>query len=113
MHTTSSSNIGVSRFVPHIALAMGGVGAIIGASASAAKNLRKVKEGETDKEDAIRNIVRDAAGSGLATAVATAAVTAIGGTGILSILGVLTVATGAKYIWDGAVKKPEKQIAAE
>lgn len=111
MHTAPASYpayTGVSRFVPHAALAMGGVGAIIGGSASAARNLRKVREGELGKEEAIRDIVRDAAGSGLATGVATAAVGVIGGTGILSILGLLTIATGAKYIWDGAAKKPEK-----
>lgn len=97
----------VVRSVPGASLAMGGVGAIIGGTAAAAKNIRRVKNAEIKREEAVKDTLREATGAGLATATATAVMGAVGATGLVSILGVLVVATGAKYFWDG-ITQPEK-----
>ncbi|MGD8387082.1 MAG: hypothetical protein PVG49_08065 [Desulfobacteraceae bacterium] len=101
----------VTRFVPQATLAMGGLGAIIGGSAAAARNIRRVKDEEINREEAVRNTIKEAAGAGLATAAATAVVGAVGATGLLSLLGILSLATGTKYFWDIATT-PEKAPAA-
>lgn len=90
----------VPRSVPQVALAMGGVGAVIGGSAAAAKNIREVREGRISRDAAVRNTIRETAGAGLSTATATAVVGAVGATGFLSLLGIVAVATGTKYLWD-------------
>ncbi|GEM_PF-2473453 len=101
----------VTRFVPQATLAMGGVGAIIGGTAAAAKNIRRVKDAEINREEAVRDTIKESAGAGLATATATAVVGAVGATGLLSLVGILAMATGTKYLWDAATA-PEKAPAA-
>ena len=93
----------MTRVLPKASLAVGGVGAIIGGTAAAAKNIRRVKNEEINREEAVRDTVKEAAGAGLATAAATAVAGAVGGAGWLSLLGFMAVATGAKYVWDSAV----------
>lgn len=117
-HTpVKSATTYTTRYVPRATLAMGGVGAIIGGTAAAAKNIRRVKDAEISREEAVKNTLKEAAGTGLATAGATAVVGAVGATGFLSLLGVVTVATGAKYLWDAATSpakasdKPAKKEA--
>ena len=102
----------VTRFVPRATLSMGGVGAVIGGTAAAAKNIRRVKEAEISREEAVRNTLKEAAGAGLATAAATAVIGAVGARGLLSLVGILTVATGTKYLWDAAVAPGKKPSAA-
>jgi hypothetical protein len=101
----------VTRFVPQASLAMGGLGAVIGGTAAAARNIRRVKDEGISREEAVKDTGREAAGAGLATAAATAVVGAVGATGLLSLVGVLAVATGAKYLWDSA-STPRKALAA-
>ncbi len=91
-----------SRVVPHSVLTFGGGGAVIGGAAAAARNIRRVAEAEMSREEAVANTLKEAAGTGLATASAAAAVQAVGATGVLSLLGVLAVATGVKYLWNTA-----------
>lgn len=102
----------VPTFLPHATLAMGGVGAIIGGTASAAKNIRRVNDKEIDRPQAVRNVMKDSAGMGLATAAATAVVGAVGATGLLSLVGILAVATGAKYAWDSAMSPKKATVPA-
>ena len=84
------------------ALAMGGLGMIVGGSASAAANIRRLNNGEIEKREAVKNVVRDSAGTGIATATATAVVGALRLGGLLSLVGLLTTATAAKYMYDRA-----------
>jgi hypothetical protein len=90
----------VTRFVPQNTLAMGGVGAVIGGAAAAAKNIRRVKDDEINGAEAVKNTIKEAAGTGLATATATVVVGALGATGFFSLAGFLSITTGAKYVWD-------------
>jgi hypothetical protein len=101
----------IARSVPGATFAMGGVGAIIGGTAAAAKNIRRVKEAEIKKDEAVKDTLREATGAGLATATATAVMGAVGATGLVSILGVIAVATGAKYFWDGITQPAKPQPA--
>jgi hypothetical protein len=100
----------VTHFVPQATLAMGGIGAIVGGTAAAAKNIRRVKNAEINREEAVKDTIKEAGGAGLATAAATAVVGAVGATGLLSLVGILALATGTKYLWDAATT-PEKAPA--
>ncbi len=91
----------VTSYVPRAALSMAGVGAIVGGTAAAAKNIRKLKNAEITHEEAVKDTIKQAAGAAVATGTATAAVGATGVTGVVSLLGILVVATGTKYLWDG------------
>ena len=91
-----------TRYAPRAALVFGGFGAIVGGASAAARNIRRVREEGLDREDAIKDTIKEAAGAGLATAAATAVAGAIGVTGVLSLVGVFAVASGAKYLWDEA-----------
>lgn len=87
--------------VPKATLAMGGLGVIIGGSAAAAKSIRRVQTEAVDREQAVKEMAMEAAGTGLATAAGTAVVGTLGiRNGLFSVLGMLTVATGVKYAWD-------------
>jgi hypothetical protein len=92
---------------------MGGLGIIVGATGSAAANIRSMQNGEIQKGQAIGNVVRDAAGAGVATAAATAIVGRLGLTGLVSVAGLLTVATATRYLYNAAFESPKKKIAPE
>ena len=82
---------------------MGCVGAVIGAASAAAKNIPMVKNNEIKRTEAIKIVLKESAGVGLATAAATAAVGVVAPrSGIFSILGFTAVATGVKMLWDKA-----------
>ena len=103
--------ITVAHIVPQAALTMAGVGAVIGGTAAMAENIRLVKQADIKREDAIKNTIRETVGTGIAAAAATVFVGSLRANGLFSILGFIAVATGAKYVWDGATNK--KQGAEE
>jgi hypothetical protein len=98
---TASKN--VSHLAPHAGLAMGGLGAIIGGTAAAAKNIRRVKNEEIDREEAVRDTLKETAGAGIAAATAAVVVRSVGATGLFGLVGIMAVAAGAKYVWDSAM----------
>lgn len=91
---------------PRPALAMGAAGALIGGSISAAKNIASVKRQEMTPEEAVRDVFRETGTTGLATAVATAVVGAVGLTGILSLAGLVSITIGTKYLADQSMGGP-------
>jgi len=92
-----------TRFSPGPVVAMGGLAAVVGGSVAAARNMRRVRDGDLNRGEALADTLREAAGTGLAAAAATALVTSIGGPGgFLSLVGVLALGTGAKYLWDSS-----------
>ncbi len=97
-----------TAYIPSAALVMGSVGAIVGASGAAAKNIRQVKKGKVSNQEAAKDVLKEAAGAGIATAAATAVVSSFGSRGVLSLLGVLAVATTTKYFWDAATESEKK-----
>jgi uncharacterized membrane protein YfcA len=100
----------ITRAVPRTALAMGGIGLLIGSTSAAAKNIRRVKNAEIDRKAAVRNTLNETAGAGLASAAAAALVGTVGATGLASLVGILAVATGTKYLWDSTMP-PEPGLA--
>ena len=106
----------VPAAAPRAVLAMGAVGAIVGGTASAARNIARVKNDEISKEDAVKDSLKEAGTTGLATAVAAAAVSAVGLTGALSLAGMVVAAIGAKYVADKALSgkpsvRPKKETS--
>lgn len=98
------SRIGTyAGFAPRASLAMGAAGAIVGGSIAAARNIAKVEKQEMTREEAVRDVLKESGTTGLSTAMATAVVSAAGLTGILSLVGLVSVAVGAKYLADKAV----------
>ncbi len=79
-------------------------GVLVGGALSAAKNMRDCKENIITKEQAVSNVARDAAGSGVATAAGAFAVSAVGITGVGALLVAVGAMVGAKYYWDVLAK---------
>lgn len=95
-------------------VANGGIaGALVGGALSAAKNMRDCKNQTITKEQAVGNVVRDAAGSGLATAAGVFAVGAVGCTGWGALLIAAGATAGAKYFMDGFGGKKKNEKPAE
>jgi hypothetical protein len=95
------------------ALAMGGFGMIVGAAGSAAANIRRLNNGEIEQGEALKNVVRDATGAGVATAAATALVNMLGMSGLFAVAGTLTAATATKYLYDTAFEPKPEPVAAQ
>ncbi len=92
---------------------MGGVGSVIGAASAAATNVVMVKNDEIDKSEAVKNVLKESVGAGLAAAAATVVIGAAAPrSSFLSIVGFAVVATGAKILWDKAAS-PVKQALPE
>ena len=91
-----------------IALTVGTVGAIVGGTNAAAKNIKKVNNNEISRETAVKEVFKEAAGVGVAIGAATAIVkTVTPRSNILGIVGIIAVATGTKMLWDSATEKKE------
>jgi hypothetical protein len=88
---------------PHAVLAMGGLGAIGGGTAAAARNIRRIRQGTISREEAVLDTLKESAGAGIASAAATFVVGSLGTRGFLGLLGAVTVATGTRYLWDSAM----------
>ncbi len=79
-------------------------GAVIGGAVSAAKQMKDVKDGRLTKEQAVENTVKDAAGTGLATAAGMAVASGLGMGLAMSIIAMTAASAGVKYLWDSSVK---------
>ena len=96
--------------LPRVVFAMGGIGAVMGATSAAAKNISMLKKNEIGKVEAAKSVLKESAGVGLATAAGTVAVGVVPlRSGFFSILIFAVVATGTKMLWDKAAY-PEKKV---
>ncbi len=95
-------------------VAMGAVGAIVGGAVAAAKNYDKVKAKELSRETAVKDVLKETGTTGLATATATALVSALGFTGLLSLAGIVLVTAGTKHLADKALagRSTRKELPA-
>jgi hypothetical protein len=99
----------LTAYAPRAAFTMGAIGAVVGGTSAAAQNIRQVKAGEINPQEAAGNIIKEAAGAGISVATATAVVGGMGvNRGFFSLLGMVVVATGTKYFWD-AITASEKK----
>ena len=98
MQTTKTSLImGASATV-------GMAGAIAGGAMAAAKGINDVRKDKITKEAAAANVLKESAGMGLASGVATAVLGVSGISNfVLGILAFTGTAVGTKYLWDNLV----------
>ena len=95
----------------HTSLHLGGVvaagiaGAAVTGTVAAARDLRKVKDGEKDKDEVIKTVAKEALGGGLAVAAGAAVAKAVFRTSPLGFVAMLAVGVGAKYAYDTFVSK--------
>jgi len=93
------------------ALAMGSIGAVMGAASAAAKNISMIKNNEIGGVEAAKSVLKESAGVGLATATATAVIgSVVSRSSFFSILGFAVVATGTKMLWDKTAYPGKKAL---
>jgi hypothetical protein len=82
---------------------MGLVGALLGGVVTAARDMREVRAGTMDRGEMVGDVVKESLGTGLATAVGTAAGGAVFRNGALALATMAVVGIGTKYLYDGLV----------
>jgi NADPH:quinone reductase-like Zn-dependent oxidoreductase len=111
MHThpapTSSASYPVSKSLiqPNLVLQSGIFGTVIGATAALGANLHRVRQEELSLNEAMVDSLAKGAGTGVAAAVATAAVQSVGGSRVTSWVVLLAAATGVGYAINLSGKK--------
>ena len=91
---------------------MGLVGAMLGGVVTAARDMRDVRAGTMDRGELLGDVVKEAVGTGLATAVGTAAGGAVFRNGALALATMAVVGIGTKYLYDGLVSAASDAKAA-
>lgn len=88
------------------ATALGGLiaGAVTGATITAARSARKVKEGKITVKEAAANVAREAGSMGVAASAGVTATAFLGVTGVLSIASVALLTAGSKYAVDSLLE---------
>ena len=86
--------------LPAATTAAGSVGAVVGGTVAAAKDIKRVGDGVMTKGEAAADIGKEAVGTGLATAAGVAVTGALGITGLLGLVSIVGVSAGAKYLWN-------------
>ncbi len=104
-----------------VTVAAGFTGAVVGGTVAMAKNANQVRKGNLQKGQAVKAVLNESAGTGVATASA-AAVIGISGLGgsLLGLIGFVGVASGTKYLWDkltlpepADAKTPEEVLTSD
>ena len=78
-------------------LRMGTVGALVGAMAAGANNVRKVRENEATREDAVRDTLLTGAKTGVAAGVGTGLASLVGHAPVLPLATMLLAGTAVMY----------------
>lgn len=105
-HLASASGAAASSVGYRGLWALGGLGMVIGAAVAGAKNIRLVKEGKMQSDQAVGETLKESLGTGLTTAAAGAAAGVLGLSGALGLVGVAALGVGVKYLWDSALTPP-------
>lgn len=82
---------------------MGLVGALLGGVVTAARDMRGVRAGTMDQGELAGDVLKEALGTGLATAAGTAAGGVFFRNGVLALATMAAVGVGTKYLYDGLV----------
>lgn len=82
---------------------MGLVGAMLGGVVTAARDMREVRAGTMTRGEVAGDVLKEAVGTGLATAAGTAAGGAFFRNGFLALGTMAVVGIGTKYLYDGLV----------
>lgn len=102
-----------SLIQPTAVLNSGIFGTVVGSTAALGVNLHKVKNDELNMGEALTDSLAKGAGAGVATAAATAAVQAIGGSRVTSWVVLLAAATGVGYAMNAVGKKTDTDKKSE
>lgn len=96
--------------VPVYGIAAAGVtGAIISGSASAARQIRKVKAGEVEKNEAVKTVAKDSLSGGVAVAAGVTVAKMLFRSNILATAAMIATSVGVLYAIDGF--KTKKAVA--
>jgi len=87
-------------------------GAVIGATAAAARGIRQVKNGEATRQEVAMDVARESGSTAVAAGAGVAVASALGLGPILSAVGVVAVAVGAKYALDSVLSPSRPKSAA-
>lgn len=90
----------------------GSFGALVGATGAAAANIRKFKNEEIGKEDAIRNTVKVGLTAGAATMAGKLAADAVSRSPALALLAMFAAGTATAYMLQGQ-SEPEEAVPDE
>ncbi|MBT3196643.1 MAG: magnetosome protein MamC [Gammaproteobacteria bacterium] len=99
--------LSLAQYLAQSAAGVGVLGAVVGTSAAAAKNIKDHRDGLIDTKDALYDTSKEGLGAGVATAFSAVAAGLVGGGVALSLGTALIAATGAKYAWDRGVEQVE------
>ena len=89
--------LSLAQYLAQSAAGVGVLGAVVGTSAAAAKNIKDHRDGLIDTKDALYDTSKEGLGAGVATAFSAVAAGLVGGGVALSLGTALIAATGAKY----------------
>lgn len=92
--------VATRTLLPAAVSASGTVGAVVGATVAAARDIKRINEGEMTKGEAAADIGKEAVGTGLSTATGVAVTGLLGLGGLLGIVSIVGVAAGTKYLWN-------------
>jgi hypothetical protein len=91
---------------------MGLVGAMLGGVVTAARDMRDVRTGAMTRNEVVGDVLKEAVGTGLATAAGTAAAGAFFRNGALALATMAAVGIGTKYLYDGVVNAARESKSA-
>ncbi len=94
--TTAATRV----LLPAAVGAAGTIGTVVGGTVAAARNIKRVGDGEMTKGEAVSDVAKESVGTGIATAAGVAVTGALGIGGLLGFVGIMGVAAGTKYLWD-------------
>ena len=111
-HTgVNGSPAGMTGLAARPAWNFGAMGAIVGGALAAAQAIPKVKNNQINASQAVGEVFKEAAGTGVATAAGACVAGAVSLGGFTSLLAMFGVATGVKYLWNSAFGGGEPQPA--
>jgi len=93
------------RFLSDSTASIGAIGALVGGTAAAAKNIKDYNAGIIDKQEAAVDTGKETVGAAVATAAGV-----VGSSVLVSVFAVITVGTGTKYLWDKGVEQIEDRF---
>ncbi len=96
----TGEKIGKLTAVPTTAASAIKLGAIVGGTLSMIQNTYRVSQGRINAREAAANVAKDTVGTGLSTAVGAVVVTGLGVSGLLGIVGFMTISGLSKELWD-------------
>ncbi len=99
--------------LPAATSAAGTVGAIVGGTVAAARDVKRINSGVMTKSQAAADIGKEAVGTGLSTAAGVAVTGALGIGGLLGLISLIGVSAGTKYLWNKKFGFKDEPIAVE